>query len=765
VKDLPPVPPSWFATPTELGVSSEAPQGVASENPTSPTQTLKMRITELTDQLEQSQTVNRLTAELAALKQENATIKCDADMLVQTAKAVEAENQHLRKSMGYYQMLLAQVYSTPGGGGATVNAAAASAAAAALSGSVKGLENAVSNFSAVSAEAVNDNDENEDDENEDDDDDDDDDDDTVAGKDAVVEQLRVRVLSLQEEVRALRGGSAATSPQYREAAGVEDFFNPNFEDYHDQESYHHRAAFASANGVERKLAAERNYATETAATTPQPNAEGSAAQEAPAAPSVEATRYDLTLTAGNLKGGEAESEYAGQEWRFEGMEEGQVVPIGRSKTNKFKKTGLSLPKDGGVSSKHANVVLREGRLWYTDLGSSNGTELNGAEVPKRTEVELEDGAVLAIGDTQVTVSFKVQNGAAEEQQQTAHEPAIDVAVLQTHSPPRQAVRTLAVHIDFEEDARKEGISQRSRLTIHHDIYPESEPLFDAVELVRMHSLGSDVVEPLAKRIEEHVEMLREGTHHMQIAEEQRSSPRANVQSVPPTSHYSSSKNKFYLQDAPDQVAQHERFVQQQHSHEAQHAAFNEQVFHHEPTSSSSSSSSSSYSSSSSSSSSSVSSSSLPTVPWSPPGATGTHFSSEMGQTMPTPVVSVSFKSSSGDSVTEGRSRSTNTLENYRAWESQKDARYTIPIPTLQSIQRRWKATAQTANGQQCRKYYRTEHVHGVDLASFLHLVRSVLMLTAKAFPDDKVEQLHNLLLAGRDKLPVGDMFQFLRGSI
>ena len=48
-------------------------------------------------------------------------------------------------------------------------------------------------------------------------------------------------------------------------------------------------------------------------------------------------------------------------------------------------------------------------------------------------------------------------------------------------------------------------------------------------------------------------------------------------------------------------------------------------------------------------------------------------------------------------------------------------RYTIPIPTLQSIQRRWKATAQTANGQQCRKYYRTEHVDGVDLASFLHL--------------------------------------------
>ena len=41
------------------------------------------------------------------------------------------------------------------------------------------------------------------------------------------------------------------------------------------------------------------------------------------------------------------------------------------------------------------------------------------------------------------------NGAAKEQQEIAHEPAIDVAVLKAHSPPRHAVRTLAVHIDFE----------------------------------------------------------------------------------------------------------------------------------------------------------------------------------------------------------------------------------------------------------------------------------------------------------------------------
>ena len=87
------------------------------------------------------------------------------------------------------------------------------------------------------------------------------------------------------------------------------------------------------------------------------------------------------------------SEYAGKVWNFDDMAEGQVRRVvhrplclwfilkfttheltprinpprycpSAAKTKKFKDTGLSLPKDGGVSTKHANIVLREGRLLY-----------------------------------------------------------------------------------------------------------------------------------------------------------------------------------------------------------------------------------------------------------------------------------------------------------------------------------------------------------------------------------------------------------------
>jgi len=48
------------------------------------------------------------------------------------------------------------------------------------------------------------------------------------------------------------------------------------------------------------------------------------------------------------------------------------------------------------------VELREGRLMYTDLGSSNGTFLNGKEV---TETELATGDKLILGDTELVVTL------------------------------------------------------------------------------------------------------------------------------------------------------------------------------------------------------------------------------------------------------------------------------------------------------------------------------------------------------------------------
>jgi hypothetical protein len=51
--------------------------------------------------------------------------------------------------------------------------------------------------------------------------------------------------------------------------------------------------------------------------------------------------------------------------------------------------------DASVSSYHARLDRRDGEWWLTDLGSRNGTRLNGVPITK--SVPLADGDVIGIG--------------------------------------------------------------------------------------------------------------------------------------------------------------------------------------------------------------------------------------------------------------------------------------------------------------------------------------------------------------------------------
>jgi transcriptional regulator with GAF, ATPase, and Fis domain len=53
-------------------------------------------------------------------------------------------------------------------------------------------------------------------------------------------------------------------------------------------------------------------------------------------------------------------------------------------------------RDRGVSRKHAEFLLRDGRAWVRDLASRNGTRLDGMRV---TEAELQIGALVLLGET------------------------------------------------------------------------------------------------------------------------------------------------------------------------------------------------------------------------------------------------------------------------------------------------------------------------------------------------------------------------------
>ncbi|RJO78413.1 FHA domain-containing protein [Nocardia panacis] len=65
------------------------------------------------------------------------------------------------------------------------------------------------------------------------------------------------------------------------------------------------------------------------------------------------------------------------------------------------------PADAGVSRAHATLLVTGERLTVTDLGSTNGTSLNGSEelIPARTAVPLSDGDRIHLGGwTTIVVS-------------------------------------------------------------------------------------------------------------------------------------------------------------------------------------------------------------------------------------------------------------------------------------------------------------------------------------------------------------------------
>lgn len=53
--------------------------------------------------------------------------------------------------------------------------------------------------------------------------------------------------------------------------------------------------------------------------------------------------------------------------------------------------------DPGASRKHAQIIPEGGALWLVDLGSTNGTQRNGADVPSHTRAPLRPGDEVTLG--------------------------------------------------------------------------------------------------------------------------------------------------------------------------------------------------------------------------------------------------------------------------------------------------------------------------------------------------------------------------------
>lgn len=123
---------------------------------------------------------------------------------------------------------------------------------------------------------------------------------------------------------------------------------------------------------------------------------------------------------------------------------------------------------GEISRRHCQLTVDDTRVLVCDLGSSNGTYLNGKLIPANQEIELTPGSRLTIGPLKCVVQFT--SPAAVVVPPADHTVLSDITVVAT---PEQADNTNNADADFTF-SESPGSAQADKVAVPGKGVPDTE---------------------------------------------------------------------------------------------------------------------------------------------------------------------------------------------------------------------------------------------------------------------------------------------------
>lgn len=90
----------------------------------------------------------------------------------------------------------------------------------------------------------------------------------------------------------------------------------------------------------------------------------------------------------------------------------QDITQGGSQDQKTKRVDIDLTKfqayEAGVSRRHALIIIKTQKSYVMDLGSTNGSRLNGAKIAAFQLSDLSDGDIITLGSLKISVAIRSQ---------------------------------------------------------------------------------------------------------------------------------------------------------------------------------------------------------------------------------------------------------------------------------------------------------------------------------------------------------------------